>query len=64
MKLFEALQRSVKIKISDNFFSSSGMGTGRVKTQSALNWNLEKMVRVRKLNHFVLKAFVKPFTAS
>ena len=45
---FEAPQRSVKIKIYDNFFSSSGIETGRVKelllsplTEST---NLDKMV--------------------
>ena len=31
LELFEAPQRSVKIKILLNFFSSSGIGTGRVK---------------------------------
>ena len=31
MKPFEAPQRSAKIKIQLNFFSSSGIGTGRVK---------------------------------
>ena len=31
IKSFEAPQRSVKIKIQVNFFSSSGIGTGRVK---------------------------------
>ena len=30
IKPFEAPQRSVKIKIELNFFSSSGIGTGRV----------------------------------
>ena len=30
IKPFEALQRSVKIKIYVNFFSSSGIGVGRV----------------------------------
>ena len=34
IKPFEALQRSLKIKLELNFFSSSGIGTGRVK------WNL------------------------
>ena len=32
IKPFEAPQRSVKIKISVNFFSLSGMEAGRVKT--------------------------------
>ena len=31
IKPFEAPQRSVKIKIKLDFFSSSGIGTGRVK---------------------------------
>ena len=31
MKAFKATQRSIKIKIYINFFSSSGIGTGRVK---------------------------------
>ena len=31
MTPFEAPQRSVKIKIQINFFSSSGIATGRVK---------------------------------
>ena len=31
IKPFEALQRSVKIKMYVNFFSSSGIGAGRVK---------------------------------
>ena len=31
IKPFEAPQRSVKIKISHNFFTSSGIRTGRVK---------------------------------
>ena len=31
IKPFEAPQRSVKIKVLVNFFSSSGIGTGRVK---------------------------------
>ena len=33
VKLVEAPQRSVKINISPNFFSSSGLGTRRVKLQ-------------------------------
>ena len=33
VKPFEAPQRSVKIKIYLSFFSSSGIGTGRVKIQ-------------------------------
>ena len=31
IKSFEAPQRSVKMKIAVNFFSSSRIGTGRVK---------------------------------
>ena len=36
IKPFEASQRSVKIKISVNFFSASGIGTGRVKRTKVL----------------------------
>ena len=32
IKPFEAPQRSAKIKIELNFFSSAGIGTGRVKS--------------------------------
>ena len=36
IKLFEAPQRSVKIKISPNVFSSSGLGTRRVELQRSV----------------------------
>ena len=36
IKLFETPQRSARIKIYLKFFSSSGIGTGRVKTIEAI----------------------------
>ena len=45
MKPFEAPKRSVKIKISVNFFALPGIETGRVKTTQRSNYS--KLVEQR-----------------
>ena len=56
IKPFEARQRSVKIKIQLNFFSSSGIGTGRVKKLQDMSRNrrflineVEKIARLPQM---------------
>ena len=52
IKPFEATQRSVKIKIELNFFSSSGIGTGRVNYLliTSISTYIRK-VRTQKYSH-------------
>ena len=54
IKPFETPKRSVEIKISLNFFSSSGFGTGKVKIWLRKN-NLNILLQCRFLNHVTKK---------
>ena len=54
IKPFEAPQRSMKIKIELNFFTSSGTGTGRVNL-SVDNSNLEAFMQAYDFSSFIKK---------
>ena len=46
-KPFEPPQRSVKTKISVNFFSSPGIGTGRVKCSPVFQYEMIAPMKIR-----------------